>query len=93
MVINTIYSVLKNAYDYQNTFDNLAKLKRFYPNLINGFTDWFNNFFKDGNRENLKNKVLFDISKPEDFFLAIVTYISGMTDKFAIDIYNEIIGF
>ena len=93
MVINTIYSVLKNAYDYQNTFDNLAKLKRFYPNLINGFTDWFNNFSKDGNRKNLKNKVLFDISKPEDFFLAIVTYISGMTDKFAIDIYNEIIGF
>ena len=35
----------------------------------------------------------FDIEKPEDFFLSIITYISGMTDKFAIDTYNEIIGF
>ena len=93
IVITTIYRTLKQAYDFKNTFENLTKLKRFYPILINGFIDWFNNFSKDGSRENLKNKILFDIEKPEDFFLSIITYISGMTDKFAIDTYNEIIGF
>lgn len=93
IVITTIYRILKQAYDFKNTFENLTKLKRFYPVLINGFMDWFNNFYKNGNRENLKNKVLFDIEKPKDFFLSIITYISGMTDKFAIDTYNEIIGF
>ena len=93
IVITTIYRTLKESYDFQNTFKNLTKLKRFYPILINGFIDWFNNFSKDGNRKNLKNKILFDITKPEDFFLSIITYISGMTDKFAIDTYNEIIGF
>ncbi len=44
-------------------------------------------------RNELKNKVLFDITNPEDYYLSIIIYISGMTDKFAIDAYNEIISF
>ena len=76
-----------------NTLSNLSKLSRFYPNLIKGFTDWFNNFSNIGNRENLKNKILFDLTNPTDYYFAIILYIAGMTDKFAIDTYSEIIGF
>lgn len=93
IVINRIYETLKSTYDYENTFDNLDKLKKFYPNLVNGFIDWFNNFSAISDRNNLKNKVLFDLNNPTDYYFAIVLYIAGMTDKFAIDTYNEIIGF
>lgn len=93
VVINRIYDTLKNAYAGVDTFNNLKKFIKFYPNLINGFTDWFNNFSNIGNRENLKNKILFDISIPTDYYFAIILYIAGMTDKFAIDTYSEIIGF
>ncbi len=93
IVINRIYHTLKSAYDDINTFKKLRSLKRLYPNLINGFTDWFNNFSDTADRKNLKNKVLFSIENPKDYYLAIVLYIAGMTDKFAIDLYNEIIGF
>ena len=93
VVINRIYDTLKNAYAGVDTFNNLKKFMKFYPNLINGFTDWFNNFSNIGNRENLKNKILFDISIPTDYYFAIILYIAGMTDKFAIDTYSEIIGF
>lgn len=93
IVINRIYETLKQAYDGINTFSNFNKLRKFYPNLIDGFSDWFNNFSTNGIRKNLKNKILFDIENPSDYFLSIVTYISGMTDKFAIDTYNEIISF
>ena len=93
VVINRIYDTLKNAYAGVDTFNNLKKFMKFYPNLINGFTDWFNNFSNIGNRENLKNKILFDISIPNDYYFAIILYIAGMTDKFAIDTYSEIIGF
>ena len=93
VVINRIYDTLKNAYAGVDTFNNLKKFMKFYPNLINGFTDWFNNFSNIGNRENLKNKILFDINIPTDYYFAIILYIAGMTDKFAIDTYNEIIGF
>ena len=46
-----------------------------------------------GNRTGLNNKIIFDINKKEDYIQAIIYYISGMTDKFAIDMYNEIIHF
>ena len=93
IVINRIYDTLKNAYADVNTLSNLSKLSKFYPNLIKGFTDWFNNFSNISNRENLKNKILFDLTNPTDYYFAIILYIAGMTDKFAIDTYSEIIGF
>ena len=93
VVINQIYDVLKDCFDGENTFDNLDNLRKFYPNLINGFTEWFYNFSAIGDRTNLKNRILFDIHNPNDFYFAIVLYISGMTDKFAMDMFNEIIGY
>ena len=35
----------------------------------------------------------FSIDNAKDFYKAIIYYISGMTDNFAIEIYNEIINF
>ena len=93
IVINQIYNTLKSAYDNNNTFNNLATLKKFYPNLIKGFTEWFNNFYTNASRDGLKNQILFDIQNARDYFFSIILYISGMTDKFAIDMYNEIIGY
>lgn len=93
VVINQIYDTLKSAYSEKNTFNNLKALKKFYPNLINGFIDWFNNFFKNTDRMGMKNRALFDITIPTDYYFAIILYISSMTDKFAIDTYNEIISY
>lgn len=93
VVINQIYRTIKQCYDGENTFNKLNKLKKFYPTLINGFVEWFNNFSDTAPRGGLRNKVLFNINYPKDFYYAIILYISGMTDKFAIEMYNEITGF
>ena len=93
VIIHRIYNTLKNAYYAENTYDNLNKLRKFYPNLIDGFLDWFHHYSSDAERKNLKNKVLFNIVNPKEYYFAIVLYIAGMTDKFAIDTYREIIGF
>ena len=93
VVINQIYNTLKNLYDGNNTYSIFEKYRKFYPNLLHSFSDWLNNFSTLSNRNKLKNKILFDMSIPENYYLAIICYISGMTDKFAIDTYNEIIGF
>ena len=93
VVINQIYNTIKEAYCGIDTLDSLNRLKKYYPLLINGFIDWFNNFSFSGNRDCLKNKMLFNLTNFKDYCFSIVLYISGMTDKFAIDIYNEIIGF
>ena len=93
VVIRQIYNTLKNLYNGINTISVLNNYKKLYPNLIDGFVNWFINFSNISERSKLKNKILFDLSIPENYYFSIVCYIAGMTDKFAIDIYNEIIGF
>lgn len=95
LVLNEIYDKLKDCFDEENTLNNIQKLEKFYPNLSNGFYNFLENYTDLGNREELKlkNEVIFDIKNKEDFYKAIIAYISGMTDNFAIEIYNEIIRF
>ena len=95
LVLNEIYDKLKNCFDETNTLNNIRKLQKFYPNLSNGFYDFLENYADFGNREELKlkNEIIFNIKNKEDFYKSIIAYISGMTDNFAIEIYNEIIRF
>ena len=95
VVINEIYNLLKSAYNGKNTLENLTILNKTYPKLLYSFTEFIYNYYDFGNRETskLKNKVLFSINNEKDYYQAIVYYISGMTDNFAIESYNEIIHF
>ena len=63
--------------------------------LLNRFYHFLENYCDFANRQELKlkNRIIFDISNENDFSKAIISYISGMTDNFAMEIYNEIIRF
>ena len=93
IVLTQIYDILKNVYENGATIHNLKQMERFYPKLVNGFYNWLAGFWKFERNANFKNDAIFDISNKEDYYRAIIFYISGMTDNFAIEIYNEIIGF
>ena len=93
IVLNRIYNTLKECYSEHNTFEKLSNLSKYYPKLVNGFKSFLINYIFMENRVNLKNEILYDISKSNDYYMAILEYMSGMTDKFAIDMYNEIISF
>lgn len=95
LIINEIYDLLKSTYDNSNTINNLKLLEKTYPKLCSTFIKFINYYYDFGNREDLKlkNKVLFSIDNTTDFYKCILYYISGMTDNFAIEIYNEIIHF
>lgn len=95
LVISEIYNTLKNTYDGNNTLNNLNVLSKSFPKLSKSFISFINNYYDFGNRDNLrlKNKVIFNIENPNDYYKCILYYISGMTDNFAIEIYNEIISF
>ena len=41
----------------------------------------------------MKSIKIFNIDNENDYYKCILYYISGMTDNFAIEIYNEIISF
>lgn len=95
IIINEIYNLLKSTYAGKNTINNLNILSKTYPKLGDSFTNFIYNYYNFKNREllKLKNKVLFSIDNEKDFYKSILYYISGMTDNYAIEIYNEIINF
>ena len=96
LVINEIYDTLKSCYAKENT---ISILKKYLPKISNKLSDSFlsflSNYYNLDNRNELKliNDVIFDFNNEKDFYKCIIYYISGMTDKFAIEIYNDIIGF
>ena len=95
LVITTLYDILKSAYAKENTLQELLKLHRFYPTLTEGFISWITPYWNltDRNNSKLKNKVIFDINNEKDYYQAIIYYLSGMTDNYAIDTYMETIRF
>ena len=95
LVINEIYDILKECFDRENTINNIISLKKYYPKLADGFYHFLENYCDFSNREELKlkNRIIFYISDEYDFSKAIISYISGMTDNFAMEMYNEIIRF
>ena len=67
--------------------------KKYYPDLLNSFEEWLLNYWNLKRPDEAKNEVIFNIKNEKDYYKAIIYYISGMTDNFAIDMYNKIIGF
>lgn len=93
LVLNEIYNTLKKTYNEEGTTKQINNVKKYYPELINNFEEWLANYWNLERDTRCKNDVLFNIQDKKDFCKAIIYYISGMTDNFAIGVYNKIIGF
>ena len=87
IVITTIYNTLKKYYKEK---ENTAKQ---YPEIIKDFEKWLKLYWNYDRYNGCENKVIFNIEKEQEFYQAIIYYISGMTDNYAIDTYNKIISF
>ena len=97
LVINKIYNLFKSIYDEEKKTIVIDEYKqRVYGDIIEEFLSWFERYTIKplrGELEDLDNKKIFDIEKKEDYYKAIIIYISGMTDNRAIELFEEIIGF
>lgn len=95
LIINEIYQKLSQAYNGKNTPTCLKNLEKYYPVLANSFLSWITCFWDltDRTNTNLQNKVIYNMDNENDYKKAVITYISGMTDKYAMDTFNEIVSF
>ena len=104
-VIKTIFRTLKRTKMYAET-GRIAQALRFYPNLCTTFEDWLVKYttYKPFISEKhafidkkaimkYNTKPVFDIHDEESYTKCIIEYISGMTDQYAIKVYEEIISF
>ena len=91
IIINTIYLTLLN--DYNNIKKNFSISDNTRSNLLkSSFNEWIDKYSIQKNR-NYQNKKVFNIKNKKDFKRSCIYYISGMTDSFAISIFNELNSF
>ena len=93
ILLNEIYYTLKSGYDGTKTLNKLYEMKNIYPEIFSNFQEWLSDYWNLYRTERKQNDMLFNIENEKDYCKAIIYYISGMTDNFAIDTYNKIIGF
>jgi dGTPase len=99
-IIETIYRTLMRTQVYAQ-HGRITSALRYYPHLCETFTDWLikHAIYHPENQPYRKTilrydtKEIFNIFDNDSFQKCIIEYISGMTDQFAIQIYEEIITF
>ncbi len=87
LIINTIYNTLKKLYTNREQIEKLNK------SIVREFEEWLATYWNKDRESNLKNDIIFNMQDEKDYCKAIIYYISGMTDNFAIDLYNRIVKF
>lgn len=101
LVITQIFDTLVAMYDGKHTWDALNENRRFTPQLVNSFEKWLARYcditiVPNGDLKGLaltceNNKLYEQLQTKELYIQAIIDYISGMTDRFAIVLFNELL--
>lgn len=96
-VIDTIFKFLDSFYTDSGLLETLAAQRDRFPTLLTYFRQWlvmYGNLALD-ERTSLhqENQVIYDLHDRTQYRRAIIDYMAGMTDNFAIRVYNEIISF
>jgi len=94
LVINTIIEALEELYDGESTLPIIKEHKKIYPLLADSFGKWLEKYCLGiNNNTKMYNEKIYELKDKDSYIQAIVDYISGMTDNYAIKIFNEIIRF
>lgn len=96
VVINRIYNTLKRMYvsNSEEIYDSFCYYEKYYPKIVSQFREWLERYWclNDRINCNLNNNVIFEFNE-RDYSKAIIEFIAGMTDNYAMDAYNEIVRF
>ncbi len=93
MVMESVYTALKDAYTGIPYLAVSQRDKELYPTLMGGFAE-FVFPYTDAPKEGYANTPLYgDLTDPRLYCRAIIDYIAGMTDAYLIRAYEELIRF
>ena len=95
LIIESLFETLMSFYRNGDTLPYIkSEFSTIYPELVSSFSDRLRKYSKIDNRaDNLKNEMLYDLSNKEDYTLAVIDYISSMTDMYAKKLFDEITSF
>lgn len=101
LVINQIFEVLYKTYDGKHSWRLIEEKKKFYPLLMDSFVKWLAKYCEisivpEGELQAIafacENEKIYGILSDEKIYArAVIDFISGMTDRFAIKVFNELL--
>lgn len=98
LVINSIFNILADLYKGEDTLNNFDYKKKSYcyPTLVSKFYEWLKKYSNmeysyQKNKDHFKK--IYNLDSRESYLLAIIDFISGMTDNFALKIFKELTSF
>lgn len=102
LVLTQIFEKLLSLYDGKHTFYSLDEERVFVPILVTSFENYLSRYCAHGiipSNSKLKeqalkceNEKIYGSLENKDLYTqAIIDYISGMSDRFAIDLFNELL--
>lgn len=99
LIIGELFEVLYSCFNNGDVEEGFAKKVNIYPSLVKEYKDYLKkysakaHFLSDGEKtyEKYKNKKIYkDLSDEKVFVRAILDYIAGMTDRYAVDSFNRL---
>ena len=101
LVITQIFDAILTMYDGKHTWNVLNENRRFTPQLVCSFERWLARYcdtaivptgeLKELSLKCENIKIYNQLETREIYVQAIIDYISGMTDRFAIALFNELL--
>lgn len=100
LVLKTIYTELEGWYAAEKTFDIIKNQEQQYEDLSKGFGNWLA-LYCDPNivadkyeiPQSNNRKIYGDLKDKTNYYWAIIDYIAGMTDQYAIKMFNSLTSF
>ncbi len=100
--VNTLYNLIERKKSYPHLIRNFVKHLLIYSDIPSDtYNDVYSKLYPDNYedadseeelKEEYKNRKIYGLLETEKIYAqAIIDYISGMTDRYAIEIFNELI--
>lgn len=92
LVIESLYEALSQCFGGENTLCRIEKeFEPVYPKLGGAFLSWIKRLVKNG--EPSYHKRLYDLKEETQYNRAIIDFLSLLTDRAAIEYFNELTSF
>ena len=102
LVLNEIFETLLNCYEGVHTWEHLKEQESYTPLLASTFSHWLARYSDPdvvpdeehlkGLAEQCENEKIYEQLETESIYIqAVIDYISGMTDGFAIRVFEELL--
>ncbi len=97
LLITNIFDFLVSIYGPNQMLSVFDYQRKFFPILIDAFSDWlikYSDLDPDARtRRRFSNRIIYQVGDRKSYVRAVIDFISGMTDRFAIKVFEELINF